>query len=151
MEMAPGFSYAHRVFGLALELQGKPADAIAEYEKADFVRRRCAQRRHAGASLWDQSAGRTRRQKFSGSLRPASEHRYVDPFWIAIVYVGLNDREHALAELERGYAGRNGDELMLSPDRCLLRSATWRSALREALAEKIMPAREFARAAPKSK
>jgi hypothetical protein len=62
----------------------------------------------------------------------------------------LNDREHALAELERGYAGRNDDEL------CYLRIDAFFDPLRgdprfEALAEKIMPAREFARAAPKSK
>jgi len=149
MEMAPGFSYAHRVFGLALELQGKPADAIAEYEKAISLGEDVPAPAMLG-HLYGTIGRKDEATKILRQLEAASEHRYVDPFWIAIVYVGLNDREHALAELERGYAGRNGDEL------CYLRIDAFFDPLRgdprfEALAEKIMPAREFAKAAPKSK
>ena len=79
-------------------------------------------------------------------LQAESERRYVDPFWLALVYVGLDDREHALAALEKGYIGRNGDELgYLRVDAFF---GPLRNDLRfEALAEKIVPASEFGKTA----
>jgi hypothetical protein len=70
------------------------------------------------------------------------KQHYVDAYCLAIVYVGLGDRAEAMNWLEQGYRDRNGDELVS------LRVDPFLAPLRgdprfEALAEKIVPAREF--------
>ncbi|MEO7167347.1 MAG: tetratricopeptide repeat protein, partial [Chthoniobacterales bacterium] len=145
IEMDASFSYAHRLLGLALSLQGKSGEAIAEYEKAISLGEDVPAPAMLG-HLYGTLGRREEATKILRQLQAENERRYVDPFWLAIVYVGLGDREHALAALEQGYAGRNGDELSF------LRIDPFLDPLRddprfEALAEKIVPAREFAQTA----
>ncbi len=146
IEMDASFSYAHRLLGLALELQGKSAEAIAAYEKAISLGEDVPAPAMLG-HLYGTLGRKEEATKILRQLQAESEHRYVDPYWLAIVYVGLGDREHALAALEQGYAGRSGDELSF------LRIDTFFDPLRDdprfqALAEKIVPAREFGQASP---
>ncbi len=149
IEMAPGFSYAHRTLGLALELQGKSAEAMAEYEKAVSLGEDVPAPAMLG-HLYGILGREEEATKILRQLQAESERRYVDPFWLAIVYVGLGDREHALAALEQGYAGRSGDELSF------LRVDAFFDPLCDdprfqALAEKIVPAAVFGQASPASK
>ncbi len=149
IEMDASFSYAHRMLGLALELQGKSAEAIAEYEKAISLGENVPAPAMLG-HLYGTLGRKQEATKILRQLQAESERRYVDPFWLAIVYVGLGDREHALAALEQGFAGRNGDELSF------IRIDSFFDPLRadprfEALAEKIVPAREFAKTSPSAK
>ncbi|HEY3664078.1 MAG TPA: hypothetical protein VGL24_13070 [Chthoniobacterales bacterium] len=149
IELNAGFAYAHRALGMALEFEGKTADAISEYEKALSLGEDIA-----ASAMLGHLSGKIGRQveatKFLRQLQAERARRYVDPFWLAIVYVGLGDREHAMAALEQGYADRNGDELGY------LRIDPFLDPIRgdprfEALAEKIVPAREFAQTLPESK
>jgi TolB-like protein/Tfp pilus assembly protein PilF len=149
IEMDGGFAYAHRALGMALELQGKTAGAIAQYEKALSLGEDVPATALLG-HLYGKIGRKDEAGKLLRQLQAESERRYVDPFWLALVYVGLDDREHALAALEQGYTGRNGDELGY------LRVDAFFDPLRndprfEALAEKIVPAREFRGAASRSK
>ncbi len=134
---------------MALEFEGKTADAISEYEKALSLGEDIAAPAMLG-HLYGKIGRRVEATKFLRQLQAESARRYVDPFWLVIVYVGLGDREHAMGALEQGYADRSGDELsylridpLLDPLRGDPRFA--------ALAEKIVPAREFAKAAATSK
>jgi tetratricopeptide (TPR) repeat protein len=134
---------------MALELQGKTADAIAQYEKAFSLGEDVPASALLG-HLYGKIGQEEEARKFLRQLQAESERRYVDPFWLALVYVGLDDREHALAALEKGYIGRNGDELGY------LRVDAFFDPLRndprfEALAEKIVPASEFGKTASASK
>ena len=149
IELNAGFAYAHRTLGMALEFEGKTADAISEYEKALSLGEDIAAPAMLG-HLYGKIGRRVEATKFLRQLQAESARRYVDPFWLAIVYVGLGDREHAMGALEQGYADRSGDELSY------LRIDPLLDPLRgdprfEALAEKIVPAREFAKAAATSK
>ncbi len=88
--------------------------------------------------------------KILGQLQAIRERRYFDPYNLAIVYLGLGDREQALTALEQSYDDRNGTQLEY------IRIVPFLDPLRgdprfEALAEKIVPAREFAKAAATSK
>ncbi len=141
IEIDGDFAYAHRTLGMALELQGKTAEAAAEYEKAISLGDNVP-----GAAMLGHLYGTTGRkeaaQEILQQLQDMSEHQYLDPFWLALVYVGLDDHEHALTALEQGYASRNGDELGY------IRIDAFFDPLRadprfQALAEKIVPAREF--------
>ncbi len=141
IEMDGEFAYAHRTLGMALELAGQTDGAIAEYEKAISLGENVPAAATLG-HLYGMTGRKDAATKILRQLQAESERRYVDPFWLALVYVGLDDRDHALAALEQGYAGRNGDELGY------IRIDAFFDPLRsdprfQALAEKIVPAREF--------
>jgi hypothetical protein len=49
-------------------------------------------------------------------LRPPSSRRFVSPSRIAVIYVGLGDKERALDELEKTYEARSWSLLSLKMD-----------------------------------
>jgi len=46
----------------------------------------------------------------------SKEGRYVAPYWLSILYMGLGEREKAFDWLEKAYAGRDGSMIFLSVD-----------------------------------
>jgi TolB-like protein/class 3 adenylate cyclase/Flp pilus assembly protein TadD len=46
----------------------------------------------------------------------SKEGRYVAPYWLSILYMGLGEREKAFDWLERAYAGRDGSMIFLPVD-----------------------------------
>jgi tetratricopeptide (TPR) repeat protein len=77
-------------------------------------------------------------------LRQVREQRYFEAYGLALLYLGLDDREEALRWLEQSYQDRDG--FNIGP----IRVDPFLDSLHgdprfEALAEKIMPARDFAR------
>ena len=141
MEMDASFAYAHRTLGVALELQGKTEEAIAEYQKAISLGEDVpapALLAHAYGSI----GRRDEVRKILGQLTARRERGYVDPYWFAIAHLGLGDKARAIDSLEQGYAERSGDDL--SNIRVDQMFAPLQGDPRfEALAEKIVPAREF--------
>jgi TolB-like protein/tetratricopeptide (TPR) repeat protein len=140
LEMDPGFYYAHSNLGQALEAKGALEAAIEEYQKSrslnddPFV---LALLGHAYAS-----GNKTEALKILEQLKELSKQRYVSAYSFALVYLGLGDREQALNWLEQSYRDRAGSDIgyirvdpLVDPLRGDPRF--------EALAEKIVPAREF--------
>jgi TolB-like protein/Tfp pilus assembly protein PilF len=149
IEMDPGFAFAHRTLGQAFELKGQIPQAMTEYQKAIALGEA-----PTGLGLLGHLYGTIGRKneatKILGQLRAIRERNYFDPYNLAIVYLGLGDREQALTALEQSFDERNGTQLEL------IRIDPFLDPLHgdprfEALAEKIMPAREFAKAAATSK
>ncbi len=149
IEMDAGFSNAHRTLGQAFELKGQISEAMAEYQKAIALGED-----PTGLGLLGHLYGTIGRKeeatRILGQLRAMRERQYLDPYYLAIVYLGLGDRDQALTALEQSYNDRNGNYLET------IRVDPFLKPLRgdprfEALAEKIMPAREFAKAAATSK
>ena len=141
IEMDAGFAYGHRALGTALELQGKIPDAIAEYQKAislgDDVPAPALL-----AHLYGSTGRREEAIAILEQLMARREHGFADPYWFAIAYLGLGDREHALGSLEEAYNERSGDDLSNIRVEAMLDPLHGDPRF-EALAEKIMPAREF--------
>jgi tetratricopeptide (TPR) repeat protein len=54
------------------------------------------------------SGNRAAAQKVLEELRQQATRRYVDPYLVAMVYIGLGDKEQTLTELENAYRGRSG-------------------------------------------
>jgi tetratricopeptide (TPR) repeat protein len=78
-------------------------------------------------------------------LRQNREQRYTAAYALALIYVGLGDHNEALNWLEQGY--REHDGFNIGPIRVDPLLAPLHGDPRfEALAERIVPAREFARA-----
>jgi TolB-like protein/Tfp pilus assembly protein PilF len=149
IEMDAGFSYARRTLGIALELKGELPEAMAEYQKALAL-----SGDPIGLGLLGHLYGKMGRTdeatRVLEQLKAMSEHRYVHAYTLAIVYLGLGDHSRALALLSQAYDEGDGDAISY------IRTDPFLDPLRgdpqfAALAEKIVPASELAKAALPSK
>lgn len=116
LQIDPHFNLAGDFLGLALLSEGHANEAIEQVQRA---------------SHWDDTplslsilgycyavAGRKgNAQKLLRRLRQLSATRFVDPSFLARIYIALGDRDHAFAFLEREYQARsaNLNRLLVSP------------------------------------
>ena len=135
------FGYTHWNLGEALYLKGDTAAAIAEYKKArtlddDPQIVALLGRAYADTGQKDQALELVR------ELEARARQQFVRGYLMALVYIGLGDKTKAIDYLEREYL--NHDNI----DTAWIRADPMLDPLRgdprfEALAEKILPAREF--------
>jgi TolB-like protein/Tfp pilus assembly protein PilF len=135
------FGYTHWNLGEALYLKGDTAGAIAEYEKArtlddDPQIVALLGRAYADTGKRDQALELVR------DLEARARQQFVRGYLMALIYIGLGDKTKAIDYLEREY--QNHDNI----DTAWIRADPMLDPLRgdprfEALAEKILPAREF--------
>jgi TolB-like protein/Flp pilus assembly protein TadD len=146
VEMDGAFYYARYSLGLALELKGAVPEAIAEYQKAIAISEDPVPLGMLGR-LYAVQGRKDEAQKILQQLRQRREQHYTAAYALALVYLGLGDHNEALNWLEQGYQERDG--FNIGPIRVDPLLTPLRGDPRfEALAEKIVPAREF-RASPK--
>jgi TolB-like protein/Tfp pilus assembly protein PilF len=109
-EMDPGFNYAHWNLGSALAVKGAIGAAIEEYQKARALNddRVLGLLGHAYAS----SGNKMEAEKILNQLKELSKERYVSAYSLALVYLGLGNKEEALRWLEEGYQDRAGNDLV---------------------------------------
>jgi TolB-like protein/Tfp pilus assembly protein PilF len=110
LEMDPGFYSAYLTLGQALEMKGARDAAIEEYQKARALNDDpsiLALLGHAYAS----SGNKTEAVKILEQLQELSKQRYVSAYSLAIVYLGLGDKEEALRWLEKSYQDRAGTDI----------------------------------------
>ena len=141
LEMDPGYYYAHVDLGQVLAAKRAFGEAISEYQKAralnddPFVLGLLG---HAYAS----SGNKTEALKILDQLKEVSRQRYVSTYSFAIVYLALNDKQEAVRWLEQSYQDRAGADIGWIRVDSLLDPLHGDPGF-EALAEKIVPAREF--------
>ena len=141
MEIDPRFYVAHYHLGEALQLKGQLTAAIAEYQKAVELNDDPL----AFAWLAQAYARNGQKDEARRGLERLSEEaksRYVSAYSFALIFIALGDKEDALDALERAYREGAGNDL------CFIKVDPMLDELRgqprfEALAEKILPAREF--------
>src|SRR4030095_1651242 len=103
--MEPGYPQAQREIGLAYEQKGMYQEALAALKQTlnlpgNFFRPTTdADIAHVYAVSGNQSEA----ERILNELIQKSEHTYVSPYDIAIVYTGLGKREKALEWLNRAY------------------------------------------------
>jgi TolB-like protein/Tfp pilus assembly protein PilF len=144
IEIEPHSYLAHYYLGEALQLKGQMPDAIAEYRRAVEL-----DDDPFALALLGQSYARTGRRdeanKILTQLNQEAKTRYVDAYGVGLVFLGLGDKNHAMDELERAYRENDGGDIYnirIDPMLDDLRG----DPRFEALAEKIVPAREFGNA-----
>ncbi|MGH9902484.1 MAG: tetratricopeptide repeat protein, partial [Pyrinomonadaceae bacterium] len=106
LEMDPNFSMAHFRLGLAYAQQGRYEESIAELKIAE----RLSGDRDAIAALGHVCgvSGRTEEARATlAELGERSKKGFVSPYNMAVVHLGLGERDEALAWLERAYAERS--------------------------------------------
>jgi len=110
VEMDPGFYYAHWTLGDALELKGRNEEAIAEYKKAIALNDDplpSALLGHLYAKIGKKDEALTILKQLR-ELRESSKQRYVSPYNLALIHIGLGQKNEALQLLEETYKDRDG-------------------------------------------
>jgi serine/threonine protein kinase/pimeloyl-ACP methyl ester carboxylesterase/Flp pilus assembly protein TadD len=107
IELDPEFSWGHLWIGQVYVQQGKYGDAIAEIKKAialsDGNVRDIATLGHA----YGVAGQRSEALKIIAELQERARQKYVSPYFFALVYVGLGDKDQAFAQLDQAYQERH--------------------------------------------
>ena len=149
LEIDPRFYLARYYLGEALQMKGQLTAAIAEYRAAVELNDDPLPLALLGQA-YARSGQRDEAQKILVRLTEEAKSRYVSQYSFALVLLGLGDKEGAMDALERAYGNGEG------PDIGIIRVDPFLDDLRgqprfEALVEKIIPARVFAKAASSAK
>ena len=144
VELDGTFYYSRYNLAQALELKGLIPEATAEYQKTMSMTEDPVPLGMLGR-LYALHGQKDAALKILQRLRESREQRYTAAYGLALIYVGLGDHNEALNWLEQGY--REHDGFNIGPIRVDPLLAPLHGDPRfEALAEKIVPAREFAKA-----
>ncbi len=147
IEIDPRFYLAHYYLGQAYQLKGQRTQAITEYQKAVELDDDPEALAYLGQA-YARAGQRDEAQKILAHLREEAKSRYVSGYSIALMFMGLEDKEQAIDALERAYREGAGNDLFTIRVDPMLDDLRGQPRF-EALAEKILPAREFGKAAQK--
>ena len=102
----PNFAYVHRALGWAYGSKGMYPEAIAETRTAIELNNGSSAKGYWG--LWLAKSGkRDEAVKLLSELKQEATLGYVQPYTLALIYVGLGDKEEALNWLEKQMSGRS--------------------------------------------
>ena len=107
LEMDPSYELPHLILGRAYEEKGSFDLAIPELRKAVDLSHGTPLMVSALAHAYARSGQRTEAQQLLTQLEVASKRQYVSPYYTAIVYVGLGEKEQALSFLEKAFQDRS--------------------------------------------
>jgi serine/threonine-protein kinase len=106
LELDPNNPFAHAQLALVYVQTGRRSEAIAEAEKAIQNSDSPLNQATAGTAL--AALGETgRARRLLEQLREVSKKRYVCPYEIGLIHVGLGDKDEAFRWLEKGYQDRS--------------------------------------------
>ena len=102
----PSFAYAHRALGWAYGSKGMYPEAIAETRTSIELNNASSAKGFLG--LWLARSGkRDEAVKLLGELKQEATQGYVQGYTLALIYIGLGDKEEALNWLEKQMSGRS--------------------------------------------
>jgi serine/threonine-protein kinase len=107
IKMDPNFWLPHVILGRAYEQKGRLPEAIAEYEKARQIDANTPEILMDLGRAYAVAGKRAEAERILAELKARTKTGYVSPFHIAMVYIGLGDKDQALAALEEAYQARS--------------------------------------------
>ena len=113
LEMDPSYELPHLVLGQAYEQKGDYAQAIPELRKAVDLSHGTPLMISALAHAYGRSGNRAEAEKLLADLQAKSIKKYVSPYYLALVYVGLGRNEQALDLLDQAFADRSNGLVFL--------------------------------------
>jgi tetratricopeptide (TPR) repeat protein len=114
--MDPEFVLPHLVLGQAYEQKKAYDQAIAELRRAAELSKGSPPALAALARSYAVSGRITESRNLLDQLGQQSKKQYVSPFYVAIVYAGLGENDHALDWLEKAYSDRSNAIIFLKVD-----------------------------------
>ncbi len=106
LETSPNFYIAHLMLGLALVQKGDYSTGIKELQKARAIEP-TPQLVGTLGYAYAKSGRKDEARKMLVELKELSKQRHVAPYWIAMIYVGLDEKDEAFAWLEKAYQERS--------------------------------------------
>jgi len=116
LEMDPSFVEAHLYLGWVYEQKGRFVDAIAELRQAVSFSGDGPRYVSALGHAYAISGQRGMAQESLARLNEMAKQRYVAPFDIAVIYIGLAEKEQALKYLEMAYVDHSCWMIFLKVD-----------------------------------
>jgi TolB-like protein/DNA-binding winged helix-turn-helix (wHTH) protein len=114
--MNPSRALAHMVLGQAYEQKGAYPQAAAELTQAVELTHRSAPMIAALAHLYAISGRQDRARELLKELIYPTHREYVSPFYIALVYAGLNNHAESLLWLDKAVGDRSNPCIFLRVD-----------------------------------
>ena len=102
--------------GTIYEQKGMYAEAVASYQKAISVSERTSNFLWSLGHAYGASGKREEAIKILNELKAMSKHSYVSPYDLALIYIGLGEKEKAVEQLERTYDEQSGWIIYLQVD-----------------------------------
>ena len=115
LEMYPNFYIAHMVLGTALFLKGEHSAGVEEVQKAKTLEPTPHLLGLSGF-VYGRTGRKDEARKLLDELKAQSKTRYVAPYWIGMVYVGLDEKDEAFAWFEKAYKERSWWLMFLKMD-----------------------------------
>jgi serine/threonine-protein kinase len=115
LEMFPNFYISHMSLGMALFQKGDYSAGIGELQKAEAIE----PTPHLIGTLgyaYAKSGRRDEARKSLAELKELSQRRYVASYWIAMIHVGLDEKDEAFAWFEKAYQERSWWLLFIKMD-----------------------------------
>ena len=106
LEMFPNFFLPHMALGSALFQKGDYSTGIEELEKAKAMEPTPPSIGILGYA-YAKSGRKDEARKLLAELKEQSKQRFVASYWIALIYVGLDEKDEAFAWLEKAYQERS--------------------------------------------
>ena len=115
LEMFPNFRVAHMVLGNALFYKGDYSAGLGELQKAKTIESTPHMIGNLGYA-YAKAGRKDEARKLIGELKELSKQRYVSPYFVAMIYSGLDERGDAFAWLEKAYQERSFFLLFIKTD-----------------------------------
>jgi serine/threonine-protein kinase len=116
IQLQPSFWWPHVLLGWCYEQVGKLPEATTEFYKATQLEDTITEPLAALGRGYALSGNRMEAMKVVEELRRRARQVHVSPYDVAIIYVGLGQKDKALEWLEKAYEGRSWYLCSLSVD-----------------------------------
>jgi eukaryotic-like serine/threonine-protein kinase len=116
IELDPNYGLAYWFRGLAYEQQGKHPDALAEMRKGAALLKGNVVVTGDTGHVHAVSGNRREAERVIKELLQESTRRYISPFEIALIYVGLGEVDRAFEWLDKAYQDRSDLLIYLKVD-----------------------------------
>jgi len=106
IQMDPSFAFAHFVLGMAYEQKWMYPEAILEFQQAVELSGGNTTFKSSLAYAYAVTGRRSEAIAILDDLKDRSKHQFLYPSEIALIYVGLREKDQAMDWLERAYHER---------------------------------------------
>ncbi|MCI0420014.1 MAG: tetratricopeptide repeat protein [Acidobacteria bacterium] len=106
LELDANFPTAYHNLGLAYLQSGKYLSAVAEVGKANALSSSNGQNLSLLGYVYAVSGRKREAQQFLQELQEQAKHRYVSPYWFALIHTGLEEKKQAFEWLHKAYDDR---------------------------------------------